>query len=91
MWILNKRLDRFVFPPPLIYTHVSKMTEPPKQKRQRPHDNPDARNSSEAANFNARVLRKVQRALQEDPEVDISTVLPNNYPSRLASRKIAKG
>ena len=67
------------------------MTGPPKQKRQRSHDNSDARNNSEAANFNATVLRKVQRALQEDPEVDISTVLPNNYPSRLASRKIAKG
>lgn len=67
------------------------MTEPPIQKRQRLHDNPDARNNSEAANFNARVLRKVQKVLQEDPEVGISTVLPNNYSSRLASRKIAKG
>lgn len=67
------------------------MTGTPKQKRQRSHDNSDARNNSEAANFNATVLRKVQRALQEDPEIDISTVLPNNYPSRLASRKIAKG
>jgi hypothetical protein len=49
------------------------------------------RNTSEAANFNARVLSKIERALKEDPEVDISVVLPMNYSSRLASRKIAKG
>lgn len=34
---------------------------------------------------------KVHRALEKDPKVDISTVLPNNYPLRLVSRKIAKG
>lgn len=62
-----------------------------KQQRPRSHYKSDAQNTSEAANFNARVLRKVQRALDEDPEVDISMVLPSNYSSRLASRKIVKG
>jgi hypothetical protein len=62
-----------------------------KQKRPRSSDNPDVQSTSEAANFNTRVLHKIERALREDPEVDISMVLPMNYSSRLASRKIAKG
>lgn len=67
------------------------MTRSLRQKRPRSHDDSEAPNASEAANFNATVLRKVQRALEEDPEIDISTVLPSNYSSRLASRKTAEG
>ncbi len=67
------------------------MTRSLRQKRPRSHDDSDASNASEAANFNATVLRKIRRAFEEDPEIDISTVLPSNYSSRLASRKITEG
>lgn len=67
------------------------MTRSLRQKRPRSYDDSDAPNASEAANFNATVLRKVQRALKEDPEIGISSVLPSNYSSRLASKKIVEG
>lgn len=46
--------------------------------------------SSEAAFYNARVLRRIQKALERDPEVDITTVLPKAYLSQLARRKVVK-
>lgn len=46
---------------------------------------------SEAAIFNARILRKLQKALADDPETEITTLLPSNYSTRLTSRKTVKG
>lgn len=42
---------------------------------------------SEAAQFNRMVLRKLQKAIEADPEVDLASKLPANYSSRLAERK----
>lgn len=42
---------------------------------------------SEAAQFNRMVLRKLQKAIEADPEVDLASKLPTNYSSRLAERK----
>lgn len=46
---------------------------------------------SAAAKFNATVMRKLQKAIAKDPEVDLFTVFPSNYVSRLAGRKSQKG
>ena len=43
--------------------------------------------TSEAANFNLTVLRRLQRLLAVDPEIDLLANLPTGYSSRLASRK----
>lgn len=66
------------------------MTELSKQKKKQPHNNLNVRNSLKAANFNAKVLRKIQKTFQKDSKVDISTVLSNNYPLHQASKKIEK-
>ena len=44
-----------------------------------------------AAKLNARTVRQLQKAFEADPEVDLTTVLPKNYSSKLASRKTNKG
>ena len=41
----------------------------------------------EAAQFNRMVMRKLQKAIEADPEVDLASKLPTNYSSRLAHRK----
>ncbi|SMR62099.1 unnamed protein product [Zymoseptoria tritici ST99CH_1E4] len=40
-----------------------------------------------AAQYNDRVLRKLQKALKRQPDVDISSALPARYQSLLASKK----
>jgi hypothetical protein len=45
---------------------------------------------SEASRFNQMVLKKLQKALEADPEVDLASKIPSSYSSRLAHRK-AKG
>jgi hypothetical protein len=42
---------------------------------------------SEAAQFNRMVLRKLQKAIAADPEIDLTSKLPTNYSIRLAERK----
>lgn len=44
-----------------------------------------------AAKLNAKTMRQLQKAYETDPEVDLTTVIPTNYSSRLASRKVGKG
>lgn len=56
-----------------------------------PQNEESVKDNSDAANFNERVLRKVQKALAKDPQADITTLLPLDYSARLASRKIVKG
>jgi hypothetical protein len=45
---------------------------------------------SEASRFNQMIMRKLQKALDADPEVDLASKIPSSYSSRLALRK-AKG
>lgn len=42
---------------------------------------------SEAARFNRIVMRKLQKAIEADPEVDLACRLPTNYSLRLAGRR----
>ena len=44
--------------------------------------------SSPAAEFNCRVMKRLKRALEKDPQADLATHLPTEYSSRLA--KMAK-
>lgn len=44
-----------------------------------------------AAKFNRSVLRKLTAALEKDPEVDLITVFPTGYRSRLEERKSQAG
>lgn len=46
-----------------------------------------AKAHSEAARFNELVLKKLQRAYQANPEVDLTSILPSDYPSRLSAKK----
>lgn len=39
-----------------------------------------------AAEFNHKVLKRLQREFERDPEVDLSKVLPSNYSRRLAEK-----
>ncbi|KAK6516477.1 hypothetical protein TWF506_006384 [Arthrobotrys conoides] len=66
---------------------------------EKPHPNPlsettnlnndeSSKKPSDAAIFNSRVFAKLQRALAADPEVDLVSLLPFEYQSRLAARKI---
>ena len=66
------------------------MTSPP-QKKQRLEDGVSLHCISEAARLNDRVLRKIQKALEENPEADIAALLPKTYSSRLAEGKAVKG
>jgi phage tail sheath gpL-like len=45
---------------------------------------------SEAARFNRIVMRKLQKAIEADPEVDLASKLPTGYSLRLAGRKKGK-
>lgn len=42
--------------------------------------------STPAAEFNRKVYKRLQRALETNPEADLSTVLPSNYASRLSEK-----
>jgi hypothetical protein len=42
---------------------------------------------SEASKFNARVMKRLEKALAADPEVDLTIALPLNYVQRLVGRK----
>lgn len=42
---------------------------------------------TDAPNFNALVLKKLQNALEIDPEVDLISKLPTLYSERLVSKK----
>jgi hypothetical protein len=85
--------DRYTVPT-LAYAIMRKSL-----KRARPNDDnkvqeaqPEAVTStSAAAKFNATVLKKLQRTLELDPEIDLTTALPSEYSVRLASRKNNKG
>jgi hypothetical protein len=61
------------------------------KKRSRPAEDPDSISIEDgndaAAEYNQRVLRRVQRALAREPDIDITTVLPSQYTSRLAGKK----
>ncbi len=43
-----------------------------------------------AAKLNRMTIRKLQRALEANPEVDLTSVLPLNYSERLNARKHQK-
>lgn len=45
----------------------------------------DWKNESPAARFNRLVFRKFQKALDNDPEVDLASLLPSEYSSRLSA------
>lgn len=42
---------------------------------------------SEATRFNQLVMRKLRKAMDTDPEVDLASKIPLNYSVRLAERK----
>ncbi|KAF2254382.1 hypothetical protein BU26DRAFT_500151 [Trematosphaeria pertusa] len=46
-----------------------------------------AAGESEASQFNRMVMKKLQKALEADPEVDLASKIPSSYSSRLAHRK----
>ncbi len=46
----------------------------------------EAPTPSAAAEFNRKVFKHLQREIETNPEVDLSTLLPSNYTSRLAAR-----
>lgn len=48
-------------------------------------------NDSPAARFNVAAIKKLQKALDADPEVDLISALPMDYAERLAGRKTLKG
>ncbi|KAK6532473.1 hypothetical protein TWF281_006662 [Arthrobotrys megalospora] len=50
-------------------------------------DDESAKPPSDAAVFNKRIFAKLQYALAQDPEVDLLSLFPLNYQSRLAARK----
>ena len=56
----------------------------PTRKKARAEEETD---TSEAAKFNDRVLRKLQRAFAADPEGDLLANFPTGYSTRLAGRK----
>lgn len=48
----------------------------------------DQISKSAAYQLNQMIMRKLQKALQVDPEVDILSQIPSSYSSRLAERKM---
>ena len=44
-----------------------------------------------AADFNNKVIKKLQKALAKDPEVDLQTLFPSEYSSRLEAKKTWPG
>ena len=63
---------------------VEDIGPPLSTKKARAHDENLA---SEAAKFNQMVLRKIQRAIETDPEDDLLSKFPSGYSTRLAGRK----
>lgn len=65
------------------------------QKRSLDDLNSQTPPESKTARFNAHTVRKLQAAINHDPEIDLTTQMPMNYTSRLAkmraSAKIALG
>ena len=57
---------------------------PTPAKKARAHDKTPA---SEAAKFNHMILRKLQRAFETDPDIDLLSKFPTGYSTRLAGRK----
>ncbi|KAF3917562.1 hypothetical protein AA313_de0202717 [Arthrobotrys entomopaga] len=51
-----------------------------------PGDEP-AKPSTEAAVFNRRILSRIQRVFEKNPEADLLSLFPSDYQSRLADRK----
>jgi len=43
---------------------------------------------SDAARFNSSIFRKLQKALEKDPEVDLLSLFPTKYSARLGARKV---
>lgn len=43
--------------------------------------------TSPASQLNRMVMKRLQKALEADPEVDLTTKIPSSYASRLADRK----
>jgi hypothetical protein len=44
---------------------------------------------SKAARFNAHTLKRLQAAVEQDPEIDLTTRLPMDYSSRLTEMRDA--
>ncbi len=55
------------------------------------HISKRAANTSSAAKFNKNVIKKLERALEKDPEVDLTAIFPSDYKSRLVQRRTNKG
>ncbi len=43
--------------------------------------------STPVMNMNRRIMAKLQRALEDDPELDLLSVIPKSYQSKLAGFK----
>lgn len=56
------------------------------EENQEVRPNP-TRISSDAARFNDRLLKKLQRALDKDSEANLMDLFPSNYASRLAEKR----
>ena len=54
------------------------------------HRNGESLQASEAARFNAKILQKLQKALEADPEADLLSLFPTKYCERLDGRKKKK-
>lgn len=75
------------------------MAEPTKRTRQNHGDDRQSPRPkrisisalSAAAKFNVMAMRKLERALEHDPECDLAAALPPEYSSRLSSRKPTEG
>ena len=53
------------------------------QKRKLHDSNSQKRPESRAAKFNVHIIKKLQAAIDRDPEIDLTTQIPTNYTSRL--------
>ncbi|KAF2422834.1 hypothetical protein EJ08DRAFT_652991 [Tothia fuscella] len=65
---------------------------PPKEQRsaKRTRDSTSPPKAvTDAAKFNAIVLKKLQKAFEDDQEVDLISTLPSRYSERLSSRKLS--
>lgn len=63
--------------PKLAATEVDHVTK---------NDHASAINNSPAAKFNRLVMRKLTKALEQDPETDITRIVPSSYTATLARR-----
>lgn len=59
--------------------------------KKRPMDESDVltRRKSKAARFNAHTLKKLQAAVSDDPEIDLTTRMPIEYSNRLTGMRSA--